>query len=382
MNRRLRYGMVGGGSGAFFGPVHRRAASLDDMAEFIAGALSSTPERSIESGRELGLSADRNYPTWEAMLEGELARSEDDRIDFVSIVTPNHTHFAIARAFAEAGFDVVLDKPMTTTLDDAEELVRAAERAGVVLCVTYTFVGYPMVREARRIARSGELGAVRRIEASFRQGWLSTRIEAGGQKQASWRTDPALAGAGALGDIGVHVEMLARWITGLTPGQLCAEVSTHVSGRMADDDATVLLRYENGARGLLVASQVCAGEECAIDVRVFGERGGVVWSHDDSNQLIRFHHDGAKQILTRAGAGASPEAAIGARLPAGHPEGFTAALANVYRGAMLAMRARRDGQTPEGLAADYPSVRDGADGVRFVHRSLVSAASGGVWVDW
>lgn len=377
--RPLRYGMVGGGAGAFFGAVHRQAAGLDGLASFVAGALSSTPEKSIASGQALGLEASRAYPSWRAMLEGELARAPDDRIDFVSIVTPNHTHASIATAFAEAGFDVVVDKPMTLTSAEGEALVRSVESSGVVCCVTYTFVGYPMVREARRIVRSGAIGPVRKVYVDFRQGWLGTLLEAEGHKQASWRTDPSRAGAGALGDIGVHAEMLARWVTGLRMESLCAEVSTMVEGRRVDDDASVLVRYEAGARGVLNASQVCAGEECALTLRVFGTQGGVFWSHESPERLEVRRGDRATEIVTRAGAGASEDSSLGVRLPQGHPEGFIEALASVYRGAIEAMRARREDRRATGLGADYPNQRDGLAGVRFVEAALTSGRGGGVW---
>lgn len=380
-DRPLRFGMVGGGRDAFFGAVHRQAAGLDGDTRLVAGALSSTPEKAVASAIDLGIDPARAYPSWQAMLEGESALPPEQRINFVSIVTPNHTHAEIAGAFAEAGFHVVLDKPMTLTTAEADALVRTIEDAGVVCCVTYTFLGYPMIREARHLVRSGALGAIRKVYVDFRQGWLGTLLEAGGHKQASWRTDPALAGAGALGDIGVHAEALARWVTGARIRSLCAEVSTMVEGRRVDDDASVLLRLSNGARGVLNASQVCTGEECALTLRVFGDRGGLFWSHEQPERLEVSYGDRATEIITRAGVGASPSSNLATRLPQGHPEGFIEALAGVYRGAIAAIRARQTGQTPEGLAADYPSHLDGAEGVRFVEAALASARAGGVWTD-
>jgi len=376
----LRYGMVGGGRGGFIGAVHRQAAALDGMATLVAGALSSDPERAVESGRDLGLPDDRNYESWRAMLAGELARPEGDRIDFVSIVTPNDTHFEIARAFADAGFHVVLDKPMTLTSAEGDELARLGDERGIVFCVTYTYVGYPMIREARRVVHSGELGEVRKVYVDFRQGWLSTALENEGNKQAGWRTDPARAGAGALGDIGTHVEMLAGWITGLEIESLCAEVSTFVEGRAGDDDVSVLLRFGGGARGVLNASQVCAGEECAVTVRVFGTEGGVFWSHEDPQRLTIMPRTGATRIITRAGVVASDDSNLATRIPSGHPEGFIEAMGNLYRGAMQAMIAKREGKNLIGLAADYPNVHDGARGVRFVERVLESGRADGAWV--
>jgi predicted dehydrogenase len=368
----LTFGMVGGGQGAFIGAVHRTAACLDHRARFVAGALSSTPERALASAKDLGLAPDRSYPTWQAMLEGERARP--DRIDFVSIVTPNHAHFEPALAFVQAGFHVVLDKPMVLNGEQAARLVQAVEAAGVVCAVTYNYTGYPMVRQAAEIVRSGDLGAVRRVHAEYHQGWLATPLEAAAQKQALWRTDPAQAGAGAVGDIGSHAENLVAYVTGLGIESLLADVTTHVPGRRIDDDASVLLRFANGGRGVLSASQVCVGDENNLSLRVFCEKGSIAWRQEEPNTLYLTLADGQQRRITRAGAGAGAAAGRATRLPAGHPEGFFEAFANIYRGVIDDIVARRERRphTP-----DYPTVHDGARGVRFIERVL---ASRGQWV--
>lgn len=376
----LRYAMVGGGRDAFIGAVHRMAAALDGQAVLVAGALSSTPDKSIASGRDLGL--ERVYPTWQAMLEAERALPPDQRIDFVSIVTPNHVHFPVAKAFAEAGIHVVLDKPMVLSSDEARQLVGAVERSGVVFAVTYNYTGYPMVKQAAHLVRSGALGTIRKVFVEYHQGWLSAKLEDSGQKQAAWRTDPARSGiAGCVGDIGTHAEDLAHTITGLDIESLCADVSTFVSGRALDDDAAILLRFKGGAKGTLTCSQVCFGEENGLSIRVFGTAGALAWKQEEPNFLIHTPKDGAKRILKPGGpeSGASAHAT---RLPPGHPEAFIEAFANVYRGAMAAIRAKRAGQAPTGLAAEFPTVHDGARGVRFIERVIESGRAGGTWVQF
>ncbi|MDX2115229.1 MAG: Gfo/Idh/MocA family oxidoreductase [Planctomycetota bacterium] len=371
----LTFGMIGGGQGAFIGAVHRIAASLDGHARFVAGALSSSPERALESARALGLPLDRAYSTWQAMLAAEKARP--DPVDFVSIVTPNHAHYEPAKAFADAGFHVVLDKPMAMNSQQADDLVRTVDRTGVVFAITYNYTGYPLVKHAAEIIRRGDLGSVRKIHVEYHQGWLATPLEASGQKQASWRTNPALAGAGALGDIGSHAENLVSTITGLSIESLCADVSTFVPGRTIDDDASVLLRLAGGARAVLTCSQVCLGEENNLSIRVYAERGSLRWQQENPNVLSLTDAAGATRLITRAGPGASDTAARATRLPAGHPEGFYEAFANIYRGVIDAIRARREGRSPGGLASEFPTVRDGARGVRFIERCL---ASRGQWV--
>jgi len=379
-NKPLRYAMVGGGQGAFIGAVHRMAASLDGEATLVAGALSSSPERAIASGRELGLDPERTYESWEQMLEQERARDESERIDFVSIVTPNHVHYPIARACAEAGFHVVCDKPMVLTVEQARDLVEMVERTGVVFCVTYNYTGYPMVKRARDLVRSGALGEIRKVFVEYHQGWLATRLEETGQKQAAWRTNPDLAGAGAVGDIGSHAENLVSTVTGLTIESLCADVSTMVEGRRIDDDASVLLRFAGGARGVLTCSQICIGEENALALRVHGDKGSLSWRQEEPNELIVKWLDGRQERMTRATGQAGPEEQVCTRLPAGHPEGFIEAFANVYRSVFDAIRSRNDPTyEPLGIAGEYPTVHDGARGVRFIDAVLRSK---GTWVEF
>ncbi len=377
---KLRYGMVGGGRDAFIGAVHRMAAALDQQAEFVAGALSSSPEKSLASGRDLGLADDRNYESWQQMLERESARPAEDRIDFVSIVTPNHVHFPVAKAFVEAGFHVVLDKPMVLSSEEASQLAAAVNKSGVVFAVTYNYTGYPMVKQAASLVRSGVIGDVRKVFVEYHQGWLSGKLEESGQKQASWRTDPKRSGiAGCVGDIGTHAENLVAAVTGLEIEELCADVTTFVEGRALDDDASVLLRFKGGAKGVLTCSQICFGEENGLTLRVYGTKGAIAWKQEDPNHFIHTPEDGAKRIVTRGGAesGASAHAT---RLPPGHPEAFIEAFANIYRGAIEAIRAQRNGEDCAGLAAEFPTVANGSQGVRFIERVIESGRKGGVWV--
>jgi predicted dehydrogenase len=380
----LTYGMIGGGQGAFIGAVHRMAAALDQQAVLRAGALSSNPERALASARDLGLPPDRSYRSWMEMLESERSRTGEDRLDFVSVVTPNDSHYPIARAFVEGGFNVVLDKPMVHTGAQAADLEAAVERAGVVFAVTYNYSGYPLVKEAARLVREGALGAIRKVFVEYHQGWLATPLEGSGQKQADWRTDPARSGiAGAVGDIGTHAENLVSTVTGLRIESLYADVSTFVPGRRLDDDASVLLRFEGGARGVLTCSQVCVGRENDLSIRVYGSEGGLAWRQEEPNRLEFTRRDGAMQVITRGSAVVGAEAARATRLPAGHPEAFIEAFANVYRGAFEAIRARkqcgRAGKAEE-QAISYPTVRDGARGVRFVEAVIESGTKGGAWV--
>ncbi|MDX9911190.1 MAG: Gfo/Idh/MocA family oxidoreductase [Phycisphaerales bacterium] len=397
--------MIGGGSGAFIGAVHRRAAELDGLGSVVAGALSSTPDRSLASARAWGLAPDRSYASWSELLERESARPAHERVECVAIVTPNHTHFEIARAALEKGFHVVLDKPVTHTSEQAAELSRLVREKQRVFAVTYTFAGYPMVQHAARLVRAGALGTLRRVYVEFLQGWLANPIEqpapgAEPQKQADWRTDPARSGpAGTLGDIGTHCEHIAALITGLGIESLAADVVTHVPHRKLDDDASVLIKFTGGARGVLSCSQVCAGEECAIRIRVYGERGGLEWDHERCNELVVMPLDGPRQIITRAGAGLGAIAPIGTRLPGGHPEGFHEAFANIYAAALREIMARRDvdasqrstsRHAPLHTATDlselppdrmlYPTIDDGLRGVRFIERCLQSRDAGGAWV--
>jgi predicted dehydrogenase len=369
--------MIGGGHGAFIGAVHRMAAALDNRWSFVAGALSSTPEKSVSSGRELGLAPDRCYPTWREMLAKESARPPADRIAAVSIVTPNSSHFEIAHAFASAGFHIICDKPMVLNSDQAAKLVEAVNKSGVVCAITYNYTGYPMVKQAAAMVRAGELGEIRKVFVEYHQGWLANKLEATGQKQAAWRHDPALAGAGgAIGDIGSHAENLVSTVTGLTIDSLCADLTSFVSGRTLDDDASVLLRFKGGARAVLTATQIAIGEQNNLTLRVHGTTGSIAWRQEEPNTLTWHLADGSTRILSRAGAGLHPAALAASRLPPGHPEAFIEAFADIYRNAADAIEAKRAGKPATGLAAEFPTVHDGARGVRFIERVVESHRAG------
>jgi predicted dehydrogenase len=378
--RKLRYAMVGGGQGAFIGAVHRKAMALDGQYELVAGAFSSTPEKARASGRELGLGDDRNHGDWEALLADEIRRDPADRIDLVSIVTPNHLHFPVAKAFVDAGFHVVCDKPLVHTSAQADALVAAVRARGTVFGVTYNYGGYPMVRQAREMVRAAELGELRKVVVEYNQGWLSTRLEAEGNKQAAWRNDPAQSGGvGALGDIGSHAENLVATVTGLRIEALCADAGALVPGRTVDDDANVLLRFAGGARGVLVASQINAGIENGLRLRVSGTLGTIEWWQEEPNRLVHFPIDGPARLLTRGAPWLHPAALRAGRIPPGHPEGFIEAFANVYLGVAAAIRAHTRGEQPDALEADYPGVEDGARGVHFIEAVLASARSKEKW---
>ncbi len=384
LDRKVKYGMVGGGPGAFIGAVHRRAAELDGLAELVAGAFSSDPEKSRTFGQSLHLDPARCYPSFEAMAEAEAARPEGDRIDVVVIVTPNHLHYRVAKAFIERGFHVICDKPMTTTLADAESLCRLVAEHDVVFALTHNYSGYPLVKQAKAMVAAGALGALRKVVVEYTQGWLGTALEESGQKQADWRTDPARAGAGALGDIGSHAEQLARYVTGQRITRMLADVGTVIPGRRVDDDANLLLRYEDGTRGILHCSQVASGEENRISLRVYGSDASLEWSQEDPNRLLLRPVDGPMQVLTRGSGYLSPEAQRATRLPSGHPEAFFEAFANVYANALRTIAARVAGDTPDAADLDFPTVQDGAIGVHFIETALRSGGavgSGGHWVD-
>ncbi|HEX7002795.1 MAG TPA: Gfo/Idh/MocA family oxidoreductase [Trueperaceae bacterium] len=370
--RPLKLGMVGGGRDAFIGGVHRMAARLDGNFDLVAGALSSDPDKAKASGKELGLPADRNYGSWEEMLQGERALLEGERIDAVSIVTPNHVHHPVAKAFVEAGINVICDKPLTTSTDKALDLVEAAQAKGVVFAVTYNYTGYPMVKQARDMVRQGMLGELRKVIVEYNQGWLATKLEDQGAKQAEWRTDPERSGiGGAIGDIGSHAENLVATITGLELESVCAELTTFVPGRRLDDDANLLIRYQGGARGVLIASQIEVGEENDLRIRVYGSEGSIAWRQEDPNQLVFKPLEGPAQIYTRNGGGYLSKASMAhSRLPSGHPEAFIEAFANVYGNVAAAIR---------GQEADYPTVVDGARGVHFIEKTVESSRSDRKW---
>ncbi|MBX3410534.1 MAG: Gfo/Idh/MocA family oxidoreductase [Phycisphaeraceae bacterium] len=379
--RVLKMGMVGGGIGAFIGAVHRTAAMLDGGVRLVAGCLSSTPDRALESGRALGLDPRRNYPTWEKLIEGELALPPEERVDFISIVTPNHVHFPVALACVRAGINVVCDKPLVHTSEQASQLISEVRSSGVVFAVTYNYSGYPLVKEARDLVARGELGRVRKVIVEYNQGWLASRLEASGQKQADWRTDPARSGAGgAIGDIGSHAEHLAAYVTGLELTDICADLTTFVEGRHLDDDANLLLRFSGGARGVLVASQIEIGHENDLRLRVFGDAASLDWRQEEPNALILRPQGQPERVLRRGNDYLGQAAKDASRLPSGHPEAFFEAFANVYRNACRAIRAGVGGLDAPS-AFDFPGVMEGARGVHFIEKTVQSARSDRKWTD-
>lgn len=376
--RKLRYAMVGGGRDAFIGAVHRQAAALDGQIELVAGALSSNPDKARASGRDLFLAEDRNHGSWQDLLANELKRPPEQRIDFVSIVTPNHLHYPVALAFVEAGFNVVCDKPLVHTPEQAQALVEAVARQNTVFGVTYNYTGYPMVRQMREMVRSGVIGEVRKVIVEYHQGWLATAVEASGNKQALWRTDPTQSGlAGALGDIGSHAENLLASVTGLEVEAICADLGTLGTGRTLDDDVNLLLRLRGGVRAVLVASQICVGCENDLRLRVFGSTGTLDWRQEQPNQLWHSPLGESARLLTRGSVGLCAAATQATRLPSGHPEGFIEAFANIYQGVATDIRARLYGN--QATTADYPRVEDGARGVRFIDKVLESSRSQDKW---
>ncbi|TDI69070.1 MAG: Gfo/Idh/MocA family oxidoreductase [Bacteroidetes bacterium] len=381
MDRKLRYGMVGGGPDAFIGGVHRMAAALDGEMELVAGAFSSSPEKSKIQGAALHLSSERVYDSYQEMAERELARAAGDRIDFVSIVTPNHLHYEVARCFIEAGIHVICDKPLTNTVEDAESLCRLVAEKDVVFALTHNYTGYPMVKQARAMVADGKLGVIRKIVVEYPQGWLSTLLEAEGHKQAEWRTDPDRAGvSSALGDIGTHAENLAEYITGLQMTELFADLDAMVEGRQLDDDGSVLIHYENGARGILYASQISVGEENNLQIRIYGTDAALRWSQEHPNWLHISYPSGPEEIFKRGNEYLAPIARHNTRIPAGHPEAFLEAFANIYRNAGRTIAAKITGQLPSVFDLDFPSVQDGARGVHFVVKAVESSRRK-EWID-
>lgn len=377
MGARIRLGMVGGGQGAFIGAVHRIAARLDDRYALVAGALSSDPDRARASAAELRIAPDRAYADFRAMAEAEAARP--DGIEAVSIVTPNHLHAPVARAFLQAGIHVICDKPMTMSVAEAQDLVALVRRTGRLFVLTHNYTGYPMIRQAREMVAAGELGDLRIVQAQYAQDWLTGNAEATGSKQAQWRTDPARAGAGgALGDIGTHAYNLATFVTGLRPQALCAELTRFGAGRALDDDVQILLRFEGGAKGMIWASQVAPGNENGLKLRVYGTKGGLEWAQEAPNALWFTPYGAPKRLITRGGAGAGPAAARVSRVPAGHPEGYLEGFATIYSEAADAILAARDGRpVPDGVT--FPTVEDGLDGMRFIETAVASSREGGIW---
>ena len=380
MSRRLRAGMVGGGPGAFIGGVHRQALALTGQIELVAGAFSSDALRGQVMGQALGLSAERTYGSWQDMLQRERERPEQDRLDLVIVVTPNHLHYPVARAFAEAGFHVVCDKPLVHTSAQAADLLQVVQAAGTLFAVTYNYTGYPMVRQARDMIREGRLGDLRKVTVQYNQGWLSTRIEQEGNKQASWRTDPARSGlAGAVGDIGSHAENLLTTVTGLELESLCADLSTFVPERQLDDDASILLRFRGGARGVIMASQVAARLENDLTLQVSGSLGSLSWRQEEPNRLRFWTLAGPQQILTRGSPQLSASATAASRLPSGHPEGFLGAFSNLYRGIAEAILTRQENRCADPQIAQFPTLEDGIRGVRFIETAVLNAREEKKW---
>jgi len=380
MNRKLRMGMIGGGKNAFIGAVHRIAANMDGLIELVCGAFSSHPDNARESGKLLFLPDDRVYLSYEEMIEKESRLPEGQRMDFVTIVTPNHLHFAPAMLALEKGFHVVLDKPMTFTLAEALQLQKKVRETGLLFCLTHTYSGYPMVKQARQMVRTGDFGKIRKVYVEYPQGWLSRLSEKDGSKQAEWRTDPARSGkSGAMGDIGTHAAHLAEYISGLQIKQLCADLSIMVEGRALDDDGNVLLRFENGATGVLYASQVAAGEENALKIRVYGEKGGLEWAQQEPNTLLVKWLDQPPQVYRAGTPWLSSYAKHNTRTPAGHPEGYLEAFANLYRNFAQTLSARLDGTTPSPESLDFPGVDDGVRGMAFIDNLILSNESLEKW---
>lgn len=377
--RRLRLGMVGGGEGAFIGAVHRIAARMDDRYELVAGALSSSPERSKASGLALGLDPSRCYGDFEEMAARE--RRLKEGIDVVAIVTPNHLHFDAAKAFLKRGIHVICDKPLTTNLRQAKRLAELVEESGCVFVLTHNYTGYPMIRQARAMVADGLLGQIRVVQAEYAQDWLTTRLEATGQKQAAWRTDPARSGpAGCTGDIATHAINLAGFVTGLELEAVAADLATFLPGRALDDNANILLRFSGGAKGMLWASQVAPGNENGLRLRVYGERGGLEWSQEDPNYLRYAPYGQPPELIRRGGAGAMPVAARVTRVPAGHPEGYLEGFANLYNDAAELIWAKIEGREPDPEACLVPTVQDGVAGVRFIEAVVESSRKNGAWV--
>jgi predicted dehydrogenase len=382
MSRKIRYGMIGGGRGAFIGAVHRIAANIDGQIELTAGAFSSDAEKSQASGADLFLDPARVYGSFQELVTAESARPASDRIDFVSIVTPNHIHFPAAKAALEAGFHVLSDKPATFDLAEAKALAAIVKKTGLLYGLTHNYTGYPLVKQAREMVATGQLGKIRKVVVEYPQGWLATRIEASGQKQAAWRTDPKRSGAaGCIGDIGTHAENLAEYITGLKISELAADLTAFVQGRKLDDDGNVLLRFKGGAKGVLHASQISVGEENNLNIRVYGEKGGLEWHQNEPNTLLVKSLDQPMQVY-RTGNGYLGKAALAAsRTPPAHPEGYLEAFANIYKNFAGAVRARlaKKKLAKDDPANDYPKIEDGVRGMAFIEAVVASSKQNAAW---
>ena len=384
MKRKIRMGMVGGGQGAFIGPVHLMAAQLDNQIELVCGTFSSDPAKSKESGESYFLPGHRTYGSYEDMFKGESELPVGERMDFVTIVTPNHMHFPVQKMALASGFNVMSDKPMCFNLNEAEQLVVLVKNTGLLFGLTHNYTGYPMVKEAKYRVSNGELGQIRKIIVEYSQGWLATFLENEDQKQASWRTDPQKAGSSCcIGDIGTHAENLAEYITGLKIEEICCEFTTFVDGRHLEDDANLLVKYDNGARGILYSSQISVDEENRLSIRVYGEKGGLEWDQQEPNTLVLKHLDRPREII-RAGANygdrLSPQSFSAGRLPAGHPEGYIEAFAVLYRNFASTLSAKLEGLQPDEASLDFPDVNDGLRGMSFIDACVRSSEAGAQWV--
>ncbi len=398
MSRKLRMGMIGGSLDAFIGAVHRRGAALDGEIELVCGAFSSNADKSKATGEALYLPDDRVYASYEEMILAEKALPDNKRMDFVTIVTPNHAHFAPAKMALENGFHVVCDKPATFNTAEAKALKQIIDRTGQIYCLTHNYTGYPMVKQARQMIRDGVIGKIRKVIVEYPQGWLYELLEATGQKQAGWRTDPEKSGAaGGVGDIGTHAENLAEYITGLKITEICADLTIFVAGRRLDDDANMLLRFDNGAKGILHNSQICHGEENDLNIRIYGEKGGLKWRQMEPNTLVLTNQDTGSQIYRTGVGNLSAAATAHTRQPAGHPEGYIETFGNIYRNFAKAVKARWGGGAATSVAVgglgqegaytntadadlyDFPGIEEGIRGMTFIDAVLKSSAAGAVW---
>ena len=380
MKRKLRMGMVGGGLTSFIGPVHRKAAGIDGEIELVCGAFSIIPGESKETGEALYLNPKRVYETYEQMFEAEKNMPADQRIDFVSVVTPNHVHYGPSKMALENGFHVIVEKPISFNLDEAKSLQKLVAKTGLILGLTHTYTGYPLVKEARAMVAAGKFGKIRKVYVEYPQGWLSTLLEGTGNLQASWRTDPKQSGmGGAIGDIGTHAANLAEYITGRKITEVCAMLNTVVKGRMLDDDSSMLIKFDNGASGVLLATQVAAGEENNLNIRVYGEKGGLEWKQEDPNTMILKWLDRPKEIIRAGQAYLSDDAKRFTRTPAGHPEGYLEAFANIYRAFTKAVRDYKPGKKINLAKYDFPGVDDGVHGMSFVQTAVKSSNSTRKW---
>ncbi len=380
---KLKVGMIGGGKDAFIGAVHRLAFNMDGQVEIVAGALSVNPEVAVDSGKSLFLAEDRIYTDYKVMLEKEAAMPADKRLDFVSIVTPNFVHFDPAMMALDKGFNVVIEKPITFTLEQAKQIKEKLAATGLTLLLCHTYTGYPMVKQAKQLLKSGTLGKVRKVYVEYPQGWLSTLLESEGNAQASWRTDPKKSGkAGCMGDIGTHAFNLAEYVTGLQVTELCANLNKVVEGRLLDDDGAAFLKFNNGATGVLMATQIAAGEENNVKIRVYCEKGGIEWKQEDANTLLVKWLNKPTEIYRTGGGYNSSFAAHNTRVPAGHPEGYLEAFANLYRNFALTVRAKKNGETPKEEWLDFPGVEEGIRGMAFVENVVESGLSDVKWKEF